>query len=403
MDIQGLHALVWGRFIRMPYGHLLDAADNDGNAHIPTAAEVERGLPNVMSYATSIADCAFFGGLYLYGLCERYDLAPTADLKEEIETLANGLLLLCDIGKVDGFIARGVADDGVTHYPCSSTDQVGPWVLGLWRLLHSPAADKALCDAIKARLKRTLQGLIAAGWDIPTEWQGVIKGSFAHKDWRGVAKLLFLAAVARELELLTPNQFEALALEKPKNGIYFRAEIVGNGFTPDMIRNTGLIQFWIDTCAQLATRELISLDPPRAAYYRRGLAANGAAVVPFLREFTVYNKLENKAFDHNWRQLLPDIKPWSNPDDAFAEAKRLNHIWPDTYNPLRNIERKTLSQAFFGAWIAVVSGDETAAAYAYDCLLEGAETVEWDKVGHSYAFAVEAAIACYHNRKAHQS
>ena len=402
MEINELHDLLWRRFIRMPYGHLLDAADELGNAHIPTAEEVAAGLPNVMSYSTSIADCAFFGGLYLYGLCEQYDLAPTDRLKEEVQILANGLLLLCDIGKVDGFIARGVATDGVTHYPCSSTDQVGPWVLGLWRLLHSPAADVSLCAEIRPRLERTLSGLIAAGWDIPTEWEGVSKGSFAHKDWRGVAKGLFLAAVARDMGLLTPAQFECFAQEKPKNSIYFRAEIVSNGVAPDMVRNQSLVQFWICACAQLCTRELITLDPPRAAYYRRGLFANGAVVVPYLREFTVYNKQENKNFDHNWRRLLPHVQPWSTLEEAFREAGRLNHVWPDQYNPLRNIERKTLSQAFFGAWIAVVSGDERAAAYAYDCLLEGAKTVDWEKVGHSYAFVIEAAVACYQNRAAHK-
>ena len=108
-----LHELIWRRYIRMPYAHLLDAAEENGNAHIPTAAEVESNLPNVMSYATSIADCAFFGGLYLFGLCEKYDVAPTKTLKNEIGMLINGLLLLCDVSKTDGFVARGVADDGV--------------------------------------------------------------------------------------------------------------------------------------------------------------------------------------------------------------------------------------------------------------------------------------------------
>ena len=396
--ISTLHDLVWRRYIRMPYAHLLDAAEEDGNAHIPTAEEIKAYLPNVMSYATSIADCAFFGGLYLFGLCERYDTAPIDTLKTEISMLAKGLLLLCDVAKVDGFIARGVADDGVTHYPCSSTDQVGPFVLGLWRALRSPAADDALRAEIKPRLIRTLRGLMAVGWRVPTEWEGVTLGSFADADWRGVAKCLFLAATARELGLLSPDEFEALRAEKPKKSIYTRTEIVSHGFAPDMLKNNGLIQFWIDVCAHLATRELIKLDPPRAALYRQGLLSNSAAVVPFLREYKAYNKLENKEFNHNWRLLLPHVQPWEGSDAAYAEAKRQNHVWPDLYNPLRNIERKTLSQAFFGAWIAVTGGDEQAALYAKDCLLDAADSVEWDKVGHSYAFAVEAALACFDTR-----
>lgn len=395
MDIEKLHELVWKRFIRMPYCHLLDAAEEGGNAHIPTAKECESLVPTVTGWTTSIADCAFFGGLYLYGLCEKYETAPTPTLKDELLQLANGLLKLADIGKVDGFIARGVADDGITHYPSSSTDQVGPFVLGLWRLLHSPAIDSAMRTEIRARLVRTLRGLMAAGWRIPTEWEGITKGSFADADWRGVSKLMFLAAVARELELLTPAEYEALAAEKPKKSIYSRVEIISHGFAPDMIRNTSLIQFWICTCAQLALRELIQLDAPRAAFYRKGILANGAAVVPHLREFTVYEAKKNKDFNHNWRALLPELRPWDTPEAAYAEAKRLNRVWPEKYNPLRNIERKTLSQAFFGAWIAIASGDTTAATHARDCLLEAIDAVSWDKVGHSYAFVVEAALACY--------
>ena len=398
-SVNDLHELLWRRYIRRPYWHLLDAAEENGEAHIPTAAEINANLPNVMSYATSIADCAFFGGLYLFGLCEKYDNSPTEALKEEIRRLAGGLFLLCDVAKTDGFIARGVAfDDGVTHYPCSSTDQVGPFVLGLWRLLRSPAADKALCDEITPRLKRTLRGLMAAAWRVPTEWPDVTLGSFADADWRGVAKRLFLMAVARELGLLPDEELQKAAEEKPLKSIYTRAEIVSHGFAPDMLKNNGLIQFWIDVCAHLATRELVTLDPARAALYRQGLLANSAAVVPFLREYRTYNKQEDKEFNHNWRLLLPHVQPFQSADEAYAEAKRQNRVWPDLYNPLRNIERKTLSQAFFGAWIAVTGGDEAAAQYAKDCLTDAIATVAWEKVGHSYAFAVEGALASFDAR-----
>ena len=165
-----------------------------------------------------------------------------------------------------------------------------------------------------------------------------------------------------------------------------------------MLKNNGLIQFWIDVCAHLATRELVTLDPARAALYRQGLLANSAAVVPFLREYRAYNKQEDKEFNHNWRLLLPHVQPFQSADEAYAEAKRQNRVWPDLYNPLRNIERKTLSQTFFGAWIAVTGGDETAAQYAKDCLTDAIATVAWEKVGHSYAFAVEGALASFDAR-----
>ena len=115
MDEKDLHSLVWKRYIRMPYGHLLDGAELDGSAVIPSAEECRAYIPSILAWTTPIADCAMFGGLYLYALCEKYESAPSEELKKELHILIKGLLLLCDVSDVDGFIARGVADDGVTH------------------------------------------------------------------------------------------------------------------------------------------------------------------------------------------------------------------------------------------------------------------------------------------------
>ena len=47
-QITALHELVWRRYIRMPYAHLLDAADEHGNAHIPTAEEIKQHAPSAV-------------------------------------------------------------------------------------------------------------------------------------------------------------------------------------------------------------------------------------------------------------------------------------------------------------------------------------------------------------------
>ena len=48
-----LHEQVWKRFVRMPYGHIVDSADREGNAVIPTAEECR-------AYR-------FINGLYVWG------------------------------------------------------------------------------------------------------------------------------------------------------------------------------------------------------------------------------------------------------------------------------------------------------------------------------------------------
>ena len=42
------------------------------------------------------------------------------------------MFLLQDVGRVEGFIARGVADDGISHYPISAECQIFPWILAMY-------------------------------------------------------------------------------------------------------------------------------------------------------------------------------------------------------------------------------------------------------------------------------
>ena len=397
MNTELLHNQVWTRFIRMPYGHLLDYADQSGHTVIPTAADLQASLPNPLAWGVSIENGAFFTGLYLYGLSEKYECAPEEQLKKEILILANGLFLLCDVCKTDGCIARGVAEDGVSHPPFSSEDQLGPWLLGLWRLLHSPASDQALRNEIRKRLIRTLVGIRAVNWAIPTEWEGVMRGSYAHKDWRGVAKLMFSAAVAREIGVIGNTEFEAIATQRPDDSLYNRVEIIAQGFTPDMIHNPFLIQFWIHICAQLCVCSLLTLDPPRAHYYRKGLATNGAAVVSFLKDYEKYIDVAGNTLCYDWRPLLADVRPWKNAKEAVAEADRQLHIFFQQISPGMHDEKQLLGHALSGAWIAVVSGDEKASRYAYQCLGDASRRVNWEGCGYCFAFMAEAAIYCYQN------
>ena len=49
-----LHQQVWSRFIRLPQGHLLDYADQTGDAPIPTPADCARCMPNPLGWWTPI-------------------------------------------------------------------------------------------------------------------------------------------------------------------------------------------------------------------------------------------------------------------------------------------------------------------------------------------------------------
>ena len=393
-ETEFLHEQVWTRFVRMPYGHILDCADENGHTVLPTAAEMRACVPNVLGWMTPVENGAFFGGLYLYGLCTAYDIRPDGKLLGEIKTITNGLFLLCDVGEKDGFIARGVGEDGISHYPFSSEDQVGPWLLGLWKLRNSRAADEALRTEIDKRLLRTLWGLQRAGYHVPTEWEGETRGSYAHDDWRGASKALFCAYVLSELDEKRRDEYRTMSKEHPDDSLYTRVEIASHGFGADMVRETGLIQFWIDICAHLCLEELAAVDEENRPAYLHGMKANGVVCEKFLDDYKKYDNQKKPVYEMDWRKLLPERKPWHSAREAMDEAGRHCGLF-NQICPARSIEHALLGNMVFAAWIVITCGDPALEKRGYEKLLEAVHHVDWRTMRLSYAFAAEAAIYSY--------
>lgn len=83
-DEKFFHDIVWKRFIRMPYGHLLDYAGKSGEAYYPTAEECKKCMPNSLGWWTPIENGAFFTGLYTYALIEKYHKSKDKKTAEEV-------------------------------------------------------------------------------------------------------------------------------------------------------------------------------------------------------------------------------------------------------------------------------------------------------------------------------
>ena len=393
-----LHEEVWKRFVRMPYGHIMDCADLTGNAVIPTAEECRNYIPSIVAWTTPIADGAMFGGLYLYALCKKYDMEPSTALKDEIYILIRGLLLLCDISDVDGFIARGVADDGVTHYPCSSNDQTGPWILGLWKAMHSDVTEADMKEEIRRRLFRTLNGFYQNDWCFRNEWAGTALGTYKSGDFRNCAKFLFAAAVSRELGIISDEEFLGYAEEIPQKRRHSRREILSKGFAHEMLTSVALKQFWITVCAHLSLCELRALDPEGKVLYEQGISLGAYTAGYSVREFDNYKPDEYPPFDHDWRKIVPDLKKVTTYEEILAQSTGLANDLYAKVCPLRGHERMTLGQALFSAWIAIESNDDAVAEYAYSALSECIKTVDWNRVGQCYAYVAEAGLIAYRAR-----
>ena len=388
-----LHSIVWKRYIRMPYGHLIDYASPDGNTVFPSKEQCESDFPNPMGWWTPSENGSFFTGLYLAALTEKYKLNPNEKTASEINLLVKGLFLNQDVSEVDGFIARGVADDGISHYKLSSEDQVGPWVYGLWCAYESDATDKTVKEEIKVHISREMEGLCRNGFNIPCEITGYTWGSFIRGDFRGCAKLLgcIMAAYRITGEYKWLEIYEKLAEEKP-DGILTRADICRYGLAPDMVKNTGLIQFWIHACAHLFLEKLADYDEKRRTVYKQALENNCAVAVKFLDGYKTYLASERLDFDTDWTKLSHLYKRTENPTDGMNIALEQNRFWMSKIVPERHIEHNVLGNMLFASVICLTSGNKDISETAKNAIFSAANEINWEKLNLSYAFVAESAI-----------
>lgn len=392
-DEKFFHDIVWKRFIRMPYGHLLDYAGKSGEAYYPTAEECKKCMPNPLGWWTPIENGAFFTGLYTYALIEKYHKGKDKKTAEEVNILINGLFLLQDVGQVEGFIARGVADDGKSHYPVSSEDQFTPWVLALYAYYKSDlCAEK---EAVKNRLLRALTSVRDCNWKIPCDVKALYRDEWGNSDtWHCVSKMLFCARILFELtqdekDLLL---FNRIANEHPQDCIYSRLEIVSHGYAHDMVAFLGVKQTWICVCAHLAVRELLFLDAANKEYYKKGLFNNGVTALGVVDDMKKYDNRKDE-FHIDWRAMN---KLWEYYDNDVRKgveiACRQNEYWEKEIVPHRYMEHAVLGNAVFAAWVAVTCEEKRISEAAAKKLSENLAFVNWDNLHLSYAFAAESAL-----------
>lgn len=394
MKKEQLHELVWRRFIRMPYGHLLDYADENGFTTIPTPEECAASNPNPMGWWTPIENGSFFGGLYLEALIEGYRQKPNKETAKCIRTLAEGLFLMQDVAQKDGFIARGVATDGVSHYVCSSDDQVFPWVLALVSYAQCPVCPDP--DAVRRRVLKTLRAVWNKDGAVPcdTEFECDCAAMLDQADWRETTAVLYSAYAMYLMsgEQQDLERYVRLRDGKPGRSDYSRAEIVSHGFAHNMVRKTHLIQFWIDVSYHLAAGKLARLDAEKSSMYAQGCRSNGITAVCFAEDLQVYDNRYG-GFGLDWRKISPLSKPFAGDLSAARKnAEWQNQVWCEKVVPHRYMEHVVLGNAIFGLWIALTCGDTALEAFARQKLQDNIEAVDWNSLTTSYAFAAESCM-----------
>jgi glycosyl hydrolase family 123 len=142
-SIDGLWDVTWDRFYlpqtHLFYDYLTSYESGRELAHLPTADEVRRQVPNECGYDTGMEDGMISAGVMLSLIVDQYAVVKDEELRQRARDVFEGIRLCATAHGVPGFLARGVcAEDLKNIYPNSSRDQYTHAVHGLWMYSRSP-------------------------------------------------------------------------------------------------------------------------------------------------------------------------------------------------------------------------------------------------------------------------
>lgn len=403
------HQELWRRFVNR-FGHLYDYTALDGSVQIPTPDECEAGKPNALAWWTPIENGAFFGGLYLDALVNRARITRDPAATDRAHRIAEGLVTLAKVGRVPGFVARGFAADGQSHYAASSSDQTFPWFYGLVRYADSSLPNTAQRKHVVESLARVARGLEENGWKMPTDrenfghfghWTGGFAGTRgtltgAEPQFDAAVRLL---CVLRGLHRLTGDAhwldlFRACLAERPQGSSKSRLEICAGGVQyvapGEPPRYPESPPIWTSASSQAGLRALVDWEDDATVkqQLQRGLDANAASAARFVGRFRQYDNDNRIDFDPDWRKLNALWKPQGEIGEAVTLATQQYRAW-NKQSPRRLLEADLMRDPLFAAWIVALSGNtETIDQARTD--IEGVLThYQWSKLHTSLFFMAE--------------
>jgi hypothetical protein len=354
------NAEVWRRFVDRRFDTLLHYAGPKGEVALPTAEECAESQPNGLSWSTPTEDGPFFGGLYLVGLCRRWQTRRDAETADQARRIAAGLMKLAALGSTPGFIARGVAADGRSHYRASSEDQMFPWFMGLRVYLQSGLVSESERAAITARMVSTVEAVERNRWRVPCDPASFgDRGDFTKATVHDAARLLYLLRAMHEL---TGNErwlrdYRARLEEPIGKANRPRLDLITDGFQfgPAEKQDTFI---WTNSMSQAALRALADAETDTAVRetLRRGLIASAQSAAVHLVRAERWDNANTLGFDMDWRFLKESWKPQANCDAAIALARSQLPLWA-AHNPRSPYEDDTVREPLFAAWIVLLAGD----------------------------------------------
>ncbi|GAB3918792.1 hypothetical protein [Larkinella terrae] len=360
------HQEINRRFLSPQTGVLYDYAGRDGNTLIPTPEECQADQPNGLSWWSPIENGAFFNGIYLDGLCNRWKLTRKKADAEEARKIANGLVLLASVGTIPGFIARGISTDGKSHHVAGSDDQTGPWFYGIWRYVKSGIPDAAEKKRLIGLMERVGQALEKTNWQLPCDRDGYgFRGNLTDKGCRISARLVF---IYRALYDVTGHKrwldgYHQRLNEIPEGDSLIRLELCAQGIPYETANpekgNKTENEFWITGISQANLKALYEMeqDPVLREKFRKGLTMSAELAVLHLSRYRNFDNNHQLTFNENWRLLNTGWKPQPNIATTLEVALQQGREW-SRQSPARPYEDKHMREPLFAVWVVLLSGNK---------------------------------------------
>jgi hypothetical protein len=393
--VDALHAELNRRFSD-PQGLLYDYTAADGQVVMPTPEECRAAKPNGLAWWCPIENGAFFTGLWLSALVDRFAATHDPATAERARRAAAGLLRLSTVGEHPAFIARGVAEDGHSHFPGGSDDQTLPWFFGLSRYLDSTIPTPDERRTLVAALVRVGTALRDNQWLAPADPPALgPRGGFASFTPSAAPRLLFMLRVLHRVsgDAAWLDLYRRLRDERPAPGKPSRLEVCADG---DLIHEHAALQWdfynlWIKghTAACLAALAQWEEDPAVATHYRTGLqrvATFAAGRISLGR----WDAAKAPVMADDWHQLMPLWREQHSMADIVAVAQAQAQEW-DRISPRKSYELVQMAEPLFACWITILSGDESLVrAYAAE-IRAALCRYPWREVRYSTGFPGELA------------
>lgn len=397
-SVERLHEDIWKRFIYPP-GLLFDYNGLDGKVDLPKPADFERGMPNALAWWCPQENGPFFTGLYLDGIIRRWEMTRAESDRVKARQLVEGLIRCASVSNVPGFIARGVGEDGKSHYSLGSDDQTGPWFYGLWRYVRSEISSAEEKASVTAKMLEVAKALEATRWLLPTDAVGNMtpgqsRGNLADMEYRCASRLLFIShamhTLTQDAHWLELNRKQLS--EKSKAG-HTRLHYVKEGMPGEVAEfpNRGKSQLWIFVVSQACVRELIDLetDPEIKAAYQHSLRVTAESAVEKIVDISLEGLGTTIPYSIDWRRLEERWSDQKTVAEAVEVALYQIKIWN---NKGRELETVALREPFCAAWLVLLNPElNDAAEKGIQRFLSQMEKGPWTSMHSSSGFFGEAA------------